>query len=74
MSLLRGFGILSEINGNLHALPLRSAMAHLPQQPLSIIDRVVEADLEEGYDREGSAETDEQYKEEDKKSKMFGWK
>lgn len=54
-------------------LPLKAAWRNLPQQPQSLVARVLEADLEEGYDRDVFLETEEQYEKGDKLQKRIGW-
>lgn len=73
IKLLKGFGILSEHGDKLHVLSMEAAMRHLPQQPQSLVARAMEADIAEGFDRDEYAETEEEYKEEEKKSRRFGW-
>lgn len=71
--LLKKFGIVSEDEGKFHVLPLKAAWRNLPQQPQSLVARVLEADLEEGYDRDVFLETEEQYEKGDKLQKRIGW-
>ena len=71
--LLKKFGIVSEHDGKLHVLPLKAAWRNLPQQPQSLVARAMEADLEEGYDRDVFLETEEQYEKGDKFQKRIGW-
>ena len=69
---LQEFGILTVSNGKLNVMPLEKAMLNLPLTPQAKVDRM-EEDLIEGYDRDYFLETEEQYKEEEKKSKKYGW-
>lgn len=69
---LQDFGILSVSNGKLNVLPLDAAMRNLPQQPTLRVERM-EEDVLEGYDRDYFLETEEHYKEEEKKDKKYGW-
>jgi hypothetical protein len=38
-----------------------------------MVDRRMEEDLTEGYDRDYFLETEDHYKEEDEKTKRYGW-
>lgn len=71
--LLKRFGIVSEHEDRLHVLPLKAAWRLLPQQPQSLVARSMEADLEDGYDRDVFVETEEQYEKGDKLQKRIGW-
>lgn len=71
--LLKKFGILSETNEKLHVLPLEASINCLPITPQSLIARSMEADLPEGYDRDEYLETEHEYKEEEKRTKRYGW-
>ncbi|KAJ8302759.1 hypothetical protein KUTeg_019155 [Tegillarca granosa] len=73
LKLLKHFGIVSEANEKLHVLPLDAAMRNLPQEPRSLVARSEDGDTTEGYDRNEFLETEQQYKEEEKKTKRFGW-
>lgn len=73
LKLLKHFGIVSEANEKLHVLPLDAAMRNLPQEPRSLVARSEDGDTTEGYDRNEFLETEQQYKEEEKKAKRFGW-
>lgn len=73
VKLLKGFGLLSEKGDKLNVLSLEAAMRNLPQQPQSVIARREEADITEGYDRDEYLETEEEYKDEERKTKKYGW-
>ncbi len=74
VKLLTEFGLLSEdYNSDLHVLPLDAAMRNLPLAPRSIVSRVDEYDIVEGYDRDITEESEEEYKTEEKKRKKYGW-
>ncbi|XP_074644094.1 transmembrane protein 143-like isoform X2 [Tubulanus polymorphus] len=73
VNVLKGFGLLSEVDDKLFVLPLETASRHLPQQPESIILRDDEIDDIEGYDREKYRETETKLKDEEKKARRFGW-
>jgi hypothetical protein len=73
VDLLKHFGVLSKTGDILHVLPLDSALRCLPITPQSLIARSAEADLKEGYDRDEYLETEHEYKEEEKRSRRFGW-
>ncbi len=74
VKLLTEFGLLSEdYNADLHVLPLDAAMRNLPLAPRSIVSRVDEYDFVEGYDRDITEESEEDYKTEEKKRKKYGW-
>ncbi len=72
--LLTDFGLLSEdLNLNLYVLTLDGAMRNLPQTPQSVTARVEEYDIVEGYDRDITDENEQDYKDEEKKRKKYGW-
>ena len=72
--ILTDLGILSkDLNENYHVLSLDAALRNLPQSPQSITSRTDESDVVEGYDRDVTEETDDEYKREEKKRKYFGW-
>ncbi|XP_067651664.1 transmembrane protein 143-like [Haliotis asinina] len=73
VKLLKGFGLLSEKGDKLNVLSLDAAMRNLPQQPQSVVARGEEADITEGYDRDEYLETEEEYKDEERKTKKYGW-
>ncbi|XP_052816715.1 transmembrane protein 143-like isoform X2 [Mya arenaria] len=75
MELLKGFGILTDIDNRLYVLPLHAALRNLPQQLPSVIARASSAsgDIAEGYDRDTFAETEDQYTREDKLQRRIGW-
>lgn len=73
VKLLKNLGILSVVNDKLHVLNLQAAIRNLPQQPQSLIARAEESDIYEGYDRDEFLETEEEYRDEEKKSKRYGW-
>ena len=74
MQLLRELGLLSvDLNNCLHVLPLDAALRNLPQTLQTLIPRVHEQDLVEGYDHEITEEPEEDYKREEKKRKKYGW-
>lgn len=73
VKLLKSFGILSEAQQKLNVLPLVSAARCLPITPQSLIARSTEADITEGYDRSEYLETEHDYKEEDRRSRRYGW-
>lgn len=73
IKLLKDFGILSISQDKLNVLPLDAAKRNLPQQPQSLVDRRMEEDLIEGYDRDYFLEKEDHYKEEEEKSKKYGW-
>jgi hypothetical protein len=73
IKLLKNFGILSISKEKLNVLSLEAAMRNLPQQPQLMVDRRMEEDLTEGYDRDYFLETEDHYKEEDEKTKRYGW-
>lgn len=73
VKLLKSFGILSEAQQKLNVLPLVSAARCLPITPQSLIARSTEADITEGYDRNEYLETEHDYKEEDRRSRRYGW-
>ena len=73
LKLLKDFGIASESDEQFNVLPLSSAMQMLPKRASSIADRVEEYDIVEGYDRDITDENENDYKEEEKKRRTFGW-
>ncbi|ESO98305.1 hypothetical protein LOTGIDRAFT_231385 [Lottia gigantea] len=73
ITLLKQFGLLHERGDKLHVQSIHSALSYLPLSPQTIVARAREADIGEGYDRDIYLETEEEYKEEDKKSKSIGW-
>lgn len=73
VTLLKSYGILSEANDKMNVLPLEAALNCLPITPQSLIARSAEADITEGYDRDEYLETEHEFKEEDKRSKKYGW-
>lgn len=73
IKLLQHFGILSKSNDKLHVLSLEAAMRNLPQQPQSLVARTEDTDIAEGYDRDYFLETEDEYKDEEQRSKKYGW-
>ena len=74
VKVLADFGILSiDYDNNLHVLPLEGAAKNLPLTMQTLSTRKEEYDIVEGYDRAILEETDEEYKKEEKKRKLFGW-
>ena len=71
--LLKSLGTLKEENEKLYVLPLMSAIRCLPVTPQSLVARSAEADIAEGYDRDEYLETERMYKEEDERSRRYGW-
>lgn len=73
VQLLRNLGILREHKDKLSVLPLEAAIKNLPRQPFSVIVRANEIALNEGLDRDEFLESQKQYKQEDLRSKKYGW-
>lgn len=73
VQLLRNLGILREHKDKLSVLPLDAAIKNLPRQPFSVIVRANEVALNEGLDRDEFLESKKQYKQEDLRSKKYGW-
>lgn len=73
VQLLRNLGILREHKDKLSVLPLDAAIKNLPRQPFSVIVRANEVALNEGLDRDEFLESQKQYKQEDLRSKKYGW-
>jgi hypothetical protein len=74
IQVLTDFGILSEdYDRNLHVLPLDGAARNLPLTMQTMSMRKEEYDIVEGYDKDIMQETDEEYKHQENKRKLFGW-
>lgn len=76
VSLLKEFGILNEdYDKNMYVLPLDGAMRNLPITPQTMAPRIEEYDIVEGYEREipQELESEDDYKKDAKKRKLFGW-
>ncbi|XP_062566890.1 transmembrane protein 143-like [Saccostrea cucullata] len=71
--LMKNLGILREHKNKLSVLPLEAAIKNLPRQPFSVIVRANEVALNEGMDRDEFLESQKQYKQEDIRSKKYGW-
>ncbi|XP_033113132.1 transmembrane protein 143-like [Anneissia japonica] len=72
-TLLQNFGIMVDDDDCLGVVPIDAALLSLPRQPVSILERSKESDLEEGYDKV-FFEQDSSYKFQDRKQKRHGWK
>ncbi|XP_033626790.1 transmembrane protein 143-like [Asterias rubens] len=71
--LLESFGVLQrDGEDNLRVLSIDAVLRCLPRQPVSIVSREAELDLEEGYDRE-MFENEDDYKKEERRNSKRGW-
>lgn len=58
----------------LYVIPVDVALRSLPQQTQTLVKRFSEQDIAEGYEKDyGYEETEDSYKQSDKKKKRFGW-
>ena len=74
VSLLTELGLLSEdFEKQLHVVPLEAALRNLPHPPPSLTPRTLESDLAEGYDRDISEESEEEYKLDWRKKLKIRW-
>ena len=74
LRILKELGLATEdYDTNLHVLNIDAAMRNLPLTAQTLVSRMSEYDIVEGYDRNVLDETEEDYREEEKKRRKYGW-